>query len=364
MTHTVSMPLPWQQTTFAHWFESHHSDRPAHAYLVLAQEDTGGEQMVHAMADSLLCQNPSAQHHACGQCAECQLIAAFSHPDLRIIRPSIMNMGHPIEELRPEKPSKDITIDDVRSLDHMVNQTSHRGGPRVVVLYPAHKLNRNAANALLKTLEEPPANTVFILLAHDVKQLLPTIVSRSQIVHLSKPSTEQALSYLNAIKTNPHWAEYLQQENGAVMRVAELVDGAYFDIQKQWIDGLAQGVRLNLSVVTTAFEKYVNDSAKARLAGEERALVDMRTLMNWLQRWVYDLSVVAQKAAPARYYPKEQAQMERLTAAQVQTKGPAFIAGLHAFSAQLAKEKRMADHPLNTRSWIERLLLQYTQLFD
>ena len=122
------------QTVFQQWFERQQSQRAAHAYLLIAPEDTGGEQLVQAMAASLLCDTPTSAHHACGQCAACDLLAAFSHPDYRLLRPSIMNTAHPIEELRPEKPSKEITIDDIRALDNMVNQTSHRGGQRVVVV--------------------------------------------------------------------------------------------------------------------------------------------------------------------------------------------------------------------------------------
>ena len=359
MTQHISVPLSWHQTVFSHWFERHASNRPAHAYLLIAPEDTGGEQLAHAMAASLLCDTPTPAHHACGQCAGCALMAAFSHPDLRVLRPSIMNTAHPIEELRPEKPSKEITIDDVRGLDNMVNQTSHRGGQRVVVLYPAHKLNRNAANALLKTLEEPPANTVFILLAHDVRQLLPTIVSRCQLVNVPAPTADDALAYLNRIKSNPNWVNYLQQENGAVMRVAELIDTDYFTIQNQWIQALAKGAKLDVVATAAAFEKHMADANKARLAGEEQRTVDMAVLMTWLQRWLYDLGLVAQNGIQARYYPQQQKALAQLAHAQ----NHGFILKLHEFAGQLAVEKRAADHPLNVRSWVEKLLLQYVQLF-
>ena len=359
MTQSVSTPLSWHQTVFQQWVARQQSPRAAHAYLVIAPEDTGGEQLVQAMVASVLCDTPTAEQHACGQCAACDLLAAFSHPDYRVLRPSIMNTAHPIEELRPEKPSKEITIDDIRALDNMVNQTSHRGGLRVVVLYPAHKLNRNAANALLKTLEEPPANTVFILLAHDVRQLLPTIVSRCQLVNAAAPSPTEALAYLNALEPNPNWAEYVQQENGAVMRVAELIDTDYFAIQHKWTQALAQGNKLDVVSASAVFEKHLSDASKARLAGEEQRTVDMLALMTWLQRWLYDLAIVAQNGAAPRYYPKAQAALHKLT----QAHDHGFLLKLHAFTQQLAQEKRTADHPLNIRSWIEKLLLQYIELF-
>ena len=220
-------------------------------------------------------------------------------------------------------------------------------------------LSGPAFNALLKTLEEPPAHTVFILLAHDVRQLLPTIVSRCQLVNAPAPSAEDALAYLNALKPNPNWAEYLQQENGAVMRVAELIDTDYFTIQNQWIQALSKGSKLDVVATAAAFEKHIADANKARLAGEEQRTVDMLALMTWLQRWLYDLAMVAQNGGVPRYYPKTQAALRQLT----QTHHHGFLLKLHAFTQQLAQEKRAADHPLNIRSWVEKLLLQYVALF-
>ena len=357
MNPTVSTPLPWHQTVFAQWLSRQHSERPAHASLIIAPEDTGGEQLVEAMAAAVLCESPTSEQHACGVCGSCQLIAAFSHPDYRLLRPSIMDMAHPIEEMRPEKPSKEITIDDVRALDNMVNQTSHRGGKRVVVVYPAHKLNRNAANALLKTLEEPPANTLFILLAHDVQQLIPTIVSRCQLVVAGAPSPESAVTYLNSITPNPRWAEYLQQENGAVMRVAELIHTDYFSIEQNFIEQLSRGQDIDVIAVATALEKHIKDADKARLAGAPKT-IDMATLITWLQRWAHDLTLMAQKGGAARYYPKYAQAM-----AKTIDNAPASLAiQVHAWQLELARERRIADHPLNIRSWIEKLLLAYVAL--
>ena len=357
MKHTVSTPLPWHQTAFSLWLSRQHSKRSAHASLVIAPEDTGGEQLVEAMAAAVLCEAPTTEQHACGACGSCQLIAAFSHPDYRRLRPSIMDMAHPIEEMRPEKPSKEITIDDVRALDNMVNQTSHRGGKRVVVVYPAHKLNRNAANALLKTLEEPPANTLFILLAHDVQQLLPTIISRCQLIAAGVPSPESAVTYLNSITPDPRWAEYLQQENGAVMRVAELIHTDYFSIEQNFIEQLERGKSLDAIAVATAFEKYIKDADKARLSGAPTT-IDMAILITWLQRWAHDLTLTAQKGGVARYYPKYAQAMTKII-----ENAPASLAiQAHVWQLELARERRIADHPLNVRSWVEKLLLTYVAL--
>lgn len=348
--------LPWHDTAFKVW---HDLAQHAHAYLVIAPIETGGETFLQFLAASILCESPSVEHQPCGVCTSCELLKAFSHPDLRVLRPSILDVNHPIEELRPEKPSKIITIDDVRALSNMVNQTSHRGGTRVVLVYPAAKLNINAANALLKTLEEPPANTLFLLLADDVKQLLPTIVSRCQRITLPTPSTNTAIEHLTALHgTNPNWATWLAQENGAVERVATLSETKYFEWQNEFIQALTRGKSTNAMAIAETFEKRIKDADKARLAGEPLAL-DMATILNWLQRWTHDLLQLAQQSGQPRFYTQHAHIMVQLIAETT----PSFIHRTHAWQQTLLNERRTSEHPLNLRTWLEKLLLQYTQLF-
>ena len=344
--------FPWHTDVFRAW---HALPKHAHAYLVIAPDDTGGENLLSHLATSVLCESPLPSHEACSVCASCQLIAASSHPDHRIIRPSMLDINHPIEELRPEKPSKEIGIGQVRELANMVNQTSHRGGMRVVQVYPAHKLNTNAANALLKTLEEPPEHTLFLLLAHDVKQILPTIVSRCQRINAPAPSVNIAVDYLNQHSANqPNWAEQVMTENGAVLRVAELHNSNYFTLQNQFAQELSHGKQVNFLKLAEQFDKYIKDADKARLAGEPHT-VDMSTLIMWLQRWLHDLLTVTQNAGQARYYPTHAAALQKLAANTNPIK-------LHDWQLQLLKEQRSSEHPLSVRTWLEKLFLQYTQV--
>ncbi|MGL4767831.1 MAG: DNA polymerase III subunit delta' [Formosimonas sp.] len=345
------MILPWHTALFDTWRQL---AQHAHAYLVVAPQDTGGEQLLHSMAASVLCETPAAPQ-ACGTCASCQLIRAHSHPDFRVVRPSIWDVQHEIEELRPEKPSKEISIAQIRELANMVNQTSHRGGQRVIVLYPAHKLNANAANALLKTLEEPPANTLFLLLAHDVRQILPTIVSRCQRLTAPAPTLEAASAYLTQQHgANPNWATYLSTENNAVMRVAQLHDTNYFTLQNQLADELARGKQLNALKIAETFDKHIKDADKARLAGQAHS-VDLFAVITWLQRWTHDLASAAQTQQPPRYYPQHHKAIHQLAAHADPLK-------LHAWQQQLATEKRSSDHPLTLKTWLEKLLMQYSQM--
>ena len=344
---------PWHQKIFADW---HVLSHPAHAYLVVAPADTGGEALLHTLAASVLCENKTTDGLPCGTCTGCQLNSAHSHPDLRILRPSILDMANAIEETRPEKPSKLITIEQVRGLANMVNQTSHRGGKRVVLVYPAQRLNASAANALLKTLEEPTPHTQFFLLTHDVKQLLPTIISRCQRLNAPAPDASAAIDYLTQnMGADASWPQRLAAESNAVLRVAELHATDYFEQQHQFISELAKGKHINALRLAEQLEKTIKAAEKERLSGEPRRM-DMAVVITWLQRWLHDLTLAAQGVEDARYFPNEQTTLSTLAQSIAVDK-------LHLWQQQLLKEQRNAEHPLNIKLWLEKLLLQYSQLF-
>lgn len=142
------------------------SDQMPHALLFSGDEGVGRSSTAQALAQALNCENRQADQDACGQCRSCGLFAAGGHPDFWQISPE----G---ESVQPQ-----IKIDQVRELRRQVGYHPLAGSWRVVLLKPAETLNQEAANALLKTLEEPPAGNLFILTATGDRDLLPTIVSR------------------------------------------------------------------------------------------------------------------------------------------------------------------------------------------
>lgn len=138
------------------------------ALLLWGQKGLGQQQFAEHFSAWLLCEAPQ-QEGACGKCSACQWLAAGTHPD-RLI-------------LLPESDSSSIKIDAVRDIRAFSEQKSHGGKYRVIIISPAEAMNVSAANALLKILEEPFDNTLFLLVSYHLSWLLPTILSRCQKIH-------------------------------------------------------------------------------------------------------------------------------------------------------------------------------------
>jgi DNA polymerase-3 subunit delta' len=149
-------------------------DHLKHAYLFTGPEGVGKRTLVNELARALLCAN-ATDGAACGQCRNCQLAAKTSHPDLLTVEPIVSG-----KRVRAEK----IKIDPVRQLIYDVTLRPVEAKRRVVRLLRFDAANDEAMNALLKTLEEPPANVFILLTAARADDLLPTIVSRCEVINL------------------------------------------------------------------------------------------------------------------------------------------------------------------------------------
>ena len=163
------MTLPvtqWHATAWQQLQTSHRQQRLPHALLLSGEAGIGKAEFAARLAASLLCEQPHVDGQACGTCHACQRLGAQTHPDRF--------------RLEPEEPGKAIKVDAVRQLIRNLSLTGHYGGYRVVTVEPAELMNTNAANAFLKTLEEPPANTLLILITASPARLPATIRSRCQ----------------------------------------------------------------------------------------------------------------------------------------------------------------------------------------
>lgn len=174
--------FPWQSLNWQNLTKSHQNKRLGHGLLFHGAAGIGKKDFAIEFAHWLMCEQP-LDNKSCGECKSCKLIQAGSHPDLLT--------------LYPEEAGKSIKVDQIRELIQKVSLSSHGLGYRVIIISPADALNVNASNSLLKTLEEPPANTILILITDKPSKLTATIRSRTQMIRFDLPSGDQSLEWLN-----------------------------------------------------------------------------------------------------------------------------------------------------------------------
>lgn len=176
---------PWQIDVWSTLITQVGRDRLAHAYLMIGPEGTGRLRFARVFSQWLLCDHSEKVQTQipCQQCRSCKLWHGSNHPDFF--------------EVTPEAPSKIIKVDAVRALSGRINQTSNQAGSkRVIIIQPAEAMATAAANALLKSLEEPPEGVIFLLVANADATLLATVRSRCQPVNLPLPSSSEATAFL------------------------------------------------------------------------------------------------------------------------------------------------------------------------
>ncbi|MGV2906085.1 DNA polymerase III subunit delta' [Achromobacter sp. AGC25] len=327
--------LPWQMDAARSWLGNR--DRFAHAWLVHGLAGIGKLDFAIAAAASLLCETPE-NGLACGHCAACAWFASGNHPDLRRIRPEAVaveegaDAAEPAEDAEPatgpakRAPSKEIRIDQIRSLESWFNTATHRGGWRVALLYPAHALNVVSSNALLKVLEEPPPHTVFLLVADAPDRLLPTLVSRCRRLPLPAPDPDTALQWLRGQNVEPA-KEWLAAAGGAplaALRLAQAGDAPCPPWLSQLIGPLAQGQSPDVGTLAELLEK-----------------VPASEWIDALQRVYTDL-MLASAAAPVRYFPA-------LAAGVAQVAARMDKARVAEAARWLTRQRALATHPLNAK---------------
>jgi DNA polymerase-3 subunit delta' len=175
-------PFPWQQAQWAGLTERAHAGTLPHALLLTGPAGVGKNAFALRLAEALLCQHPADDGQPCGHCKGCALVAAGSHPDRFFVT--------------PEEDSKVIKIGQIRELIAKLALTSQLSGRRVAILTPAERMNTEAANSLLKTLEEPGAGTVLILVTTQAGLLPATVRSRCQRLNFGIPPLEQTAPWL------------------------------------------------------------------------------------------------------------------------------------------------------------------------
>ncbi|UXY14898.1 DNA polymerase III subunit delta' [Chitiniphilus purpureus] len=325
---------PWQQTTWDSLIAG--TDRLPHALLLTGEAGIGKRRFAERLAAWLLCETPGRAHAPCGRCEGCRWFAAGNHPDFRVLAPGDEEQGEEAED-KTRRRSPMIGVHEVRELADFVNLTTHRGGAKVVLVYPAESLNPAAANAFLKTLEEPPAGAHFILVAHHWRRLLPTIRSRCRIYPHPLPEHAAAADWLAAQQVvDP--ALHLAHAGGAPLAALEDAGAAWLDTRRALLDHLANPGAMDVLAVAAELEKSRLDAA---------------LVIAWLQKWVYDLIGMG-LAGVVRYYPDCKDELARLS-----VRAPQLV----PYADRLLQAQRLAHHPLNLRLVFETLLNDYVAAF-
>ncbi|RKR06345.1 DNA polymerase III delta prime subunit [Kushneria sinocarnis] len=190
-------PWPWQDELWQHYLRLADAQRMPHALMLSGPAGVGKERFAEALLARQLCHAPGEL--ACGECHACRMLQAGHHPDLL--------------DISPAESGKLIRIDSIRDINHFVSQTAQQGGYRVIRIAPAENMTVSASNALLKSLEEPGARTLFLLLCDTPSRALPTIRSRCQQWQFPLPDQAQCLAWLGEVLGE-------QEEAGFWLKVA------------------------------------------------------------------------------------------------------------------------------------------------
>jgi len=219
-----STNFPWHEEQWERIAIAHKANRLGHAPLLVGSPGMGKRLFGQRLAALLLCQQSEATGSVCGTCQGCRLQAAGNHPDYRAITVA--------------DGKTQITVDQVRELSAYLALRSHAGGRKVALLWPAEKMNVNAANSLLKTLEEPPPDTTLILCCSTLSALPATVLSRCQRIVFRAPGRAAALAWLEAGCAPADWPRLLAAVNGAPLAAIALFDNDYLGTVSAWQDQL------------------------------------------------------------------------------------------------------------------------------
>lgn len=315
------------------------------AILLYGPRGIGTFELAHAFSELLLCESPTSDGSACGACHACKLFESFSHPDIRYLVSEAEALPREIPFTPPENATstrktqyREILIHQTRALADFLTLTSHEGGKRVVLVYPADKIRAEAAASLLKSIEEPPQDLIFILVTDEIDRVLPTIRSRCRLIRATPPTKDVALSWLKEQGVKD--AERTLEAAGGMPLNAFEVDERLIlseDEEEKLIALLLKGSKATTNDVLSTLSRDVTLPSVAR----------------FLSRWAWDLASL-REGGTARYFSSHSDAM----AALVTNTNPAK---LYAWINSVRDISRVSSHPLNARMVLEALLLAYVR---
>jgi DNA polymerase-3 subunit delta' len=311
-----------------------------HAWLLQGPSGLGQYELATAMVSAWLCESDKAlTQGACGQCGSCHALSVHTHADLLVLMPEtiLLALGWPLSEKaqseidnKTRKPSKEIRIEAMRDAIEFSQRTNARGKGKAVLVFPAERMNHVTANALLKTLEEPPGDVKFVLATEAAHQLLPTIRSRCLIHTMAWPQVSEAVTWLQA--------QGLSQEDAASLLKA--AGGRPNEVLKQ----------LNLGQSKQWWAKF----PKAMLSGDASYCSDLppSEVIDSLQKLCHDLMML-QTQASLRYF--NESDLPKLKVSSTQ---------LTAWFKRLSQAAKTSEHPFNAGLMLEALCTEAREVMS
>jgi DNA polymerase III subunit delta' len=313
----VRSALPaWFETPLAEINAAMAAERLAHGLLIHEDPGAGGLELARWIAQRVNCREISRA--PCGECQECRWIAADQHPD--------------VARLSPEGDSTQILIQSVRDLASELSLTSHGRGYKVAIVSPAEAMNHFAANALLKTLEEPPKRTLVLLVTSQPSRLLPTLRSRCSRLRLTGPSREAAADFLARERGAGPWSEALAATGAGPFALLDADPAALAQLRSDTIATLADIGSGNLQPPAVA-DRWAKGELAIRLS--------------CLESWVTDRILETTSIRDVTH----------LSGAAL----PPKICRLFEFSDAIRDMRKLAHTPINKTMAVEALLWRWAR---
>ena len=320
----TSAPLPWQSAAWQQLYQRMQGGRLPHALLLYGVPGTGKLLFAKNFARLALCRAPDAGQ-ACGSCPACAQFAAGSHPDFHLVRV-------------PEDKTI-ISVAQMRDLIAELGLTSQHGGRRVAIVEPADAMNTAAANALLKTLEEPGAGTLLILVSSRPARLPATIRSRCQLLRMLPPARGQAADWLNRQKQRPDWPVLLGVAGGGPLAALELAESPQAGRRLELFEALAE---------VRAGRRNPLACAKDWSAKENDLLLTLRLFQSWT------MDLIRLESGTAESIVNQDAMPLLQTTAQ-----GIHLRGLHGLLSRLNDAVAVAGTSVNRQLLLESLLVEW-----
>ncbi|MDO6563100.1 DNA polymerase III subunit delta' [Amphritea sp. 1_MG-2023] len=323
--------LPWLKGRWDYLLELKTQNRFPHALLINGPEGIGKACFAMALANYVLCRSPQG-NTACGHCRSCELTRSGGHPDLYL--------------LKPDDPGKPIKIDQVRELTTFIYSTAQQGGYRVVIIDPADSMNINAANALLKMLEEPGEQTLIMLLTHRLGQMLPTIKSRCQRVDMPPADVALATQWVSTQLQveSAEAAQLLVIAHHSPLQALAYKQDDLLGLRAKVLKGLADILKSRRSAVDVAQSLYKED---------------LELLLGWLYSWIVDIARSAENQADPEILRHTDARNMLLALARKVNHQKLYC---FADQVQVARKELMLRHNLNKQLLMEKLLSEWYSL--